>query len=91
MTQEQVAQATGVQQSTVQRLLASRPKRYTRALRAVCKYAKISLLSRAPREDPAKNQQLISALRHVWDGSPAHADALAQVIKSLAGLSRSKL
>lgn len=88
MTQEQVAQATGVQQSTVQRLLASCPKRYTRALRAVCQYAKIGLSSRVRREDPAKNQQLVGALRHVWDGSPAHADALAQVIKSLAGLSK---
>lgn len=89
LTQQEIADQTGLCQSTVQRLLANRPKRYTKALRSICKYAKIDIVSEE-KKDITKNSYLINALNTLWDGTPENANALTEVIKAMSKLSKAK-
>lgn len=83
VTQADVAAAIGASQPQVSRILAGRGTRSTRMLEAVCLYAE-RLQGGVTTEAVQSNAALIEALRSAWDGSGAHARALAAVIKSLS-------
>ncbi len=80
-SQTEVAQATGVDQSQISRILAGQARRVTSNVITLCKYANSFDASR--RNDPSRNPILMSALHTVWDGSAQHAEAIAAVILSL--------
>lgn len=81
VTQQQIAKATGVDQSQVSRILAGQTKRASANVIRLCKFAyEIELPG---GHDPSQSQSLMNALRLVWDGSSAHAEAIAQVLLSL--------
>ena len=84
--QAQLANAIGVHQSTISRALQSLDrKRLSKGLVKLCINANISLNipDNASTPDPCTNQELIAALTDVWDGSSAHAKALAKIIRDL--------
>jgi predicted XRE-type DNA-binding protein len=81
ITQSGIAAATGVDQSQVSRILAGRIKRVSANVSKLCRFA--SQLQDVAAVDPADNVVLMQALRIVWDGTVAHAEAIAQVILSL--------
>jgi transcriptional regulator with XRE-family HTH domain len=84
--QEALANAMGVNQSTISRALkGSARKRLSKGLKKLCDYAGIPLTKpvTASPPDPRTNPNLISALAEVWDGSSAHARALAKIIRDL--------
>ncbi len=83
--QKEAANRSGIDQSTVSRILKGAIRRHTRALFELCKFARIPAYDEV-EADPAENELLVQALRQTWDGSPEHAKALARVIKSLRGL-----
>lgn len=85
VTQSKIASAIGVSQSQVSRVLSGRIIRHTKLLERLCIYAS-SQLHLNKRPNVSRNAELMAALSEVWDGSDAHAQALAEVIRSLATL-----
>ena len=86
LSQGQLAVKARVSQSTVSRVLRGDPaKRYSGARNRLFKYARI-------RESvviqPADNgiKRVVKTFEQIWDGSDAHAVAVSNVIRALAGL-----
>lgn len=85
LTQADIASKVGASQSQVSRILMGRGRRPSRLFEEVCLFVErfdVGVTADAVR----KNSDLIEALRTTWDGSAAHARALAAVIKSLGVL-----
>lgn len=90
ITQSQIAEAINADQSQVSRVLSGKSKRASRVFNAVCNYVNCM----TPSIDHSlvkQNDELLSAIASVWDGTEQHALALSNVIRSLGELSeRSK-
>lgn len=85
LTQQEISKAIHADQSQVSRVLSGKSKRRSRVFIEVCNYvnrSKPSIGSELVKE----NDELISAIASVWDGSTSHASALATVIRSLSAL-----
>lgn len=85
VTQKEISEAIGADQSQVSRVLSGKAKRQSRVFIEVCNYVN----RRTPfmgSELVIENSELISAIASVWDGSAEHASALAMVIRSLSAL-----
>lgn len=65
-------------QSQIFRNIFKRPKRVTKTLLRLCKYAKIDAYE--DTVDPAQSPALMDALAEVWDGTDAHARKLAKLL-----------
>ncbi len=83
LTQIQLAEALGLQQSQVSRMLAGKITRRTAAFGALCDYLGAQTTRAASK---TLSPELQDAILSVWDGSPQHASSLATVIRSLAVL-----
>lgn len=81
LTQADIALATNVDQSQVSRILAGQIRRVSANVLELCKFA--NSYDAGVHHDPSQNEVLIGALRAVWDGSSAHAEAIASVLLSL--------
>lgn len=89
ITQADLAAATGASQPQISRLLQGKFSRPSRLLEEVCLYVErqeVGVTNDAVRA----SDELISALSTTWDGSAAHAKALALVIRSLSTLGTAK-
>ena len=84
-TQQDVADAIGVSQSQVCRVLAGGAVRQSSIFDAVCIYAE-SMFEGISLDVVRGDDELIQALADTWDGSPSHSRALAAVIRSLGVL-----
>jgi transcriptional regulator with XRE-family HTH domain len=80
-SQTEIAMATGIDQSQISRILAGQVKRVSRNVAELCKFANQFYAS--GQNDPSRSAVLMGALRAIWDGSPAHAEAIASVLLSL--------
>lgn len=85
ITQAQIATALGASQPQVSRILQGKALRHSRLQEEVCLYIE-RLAGGVTCEAVRANDEMISALADTWDGSAAHAKALAVVIRSLAAL-----
>ena len=87
--QSQIAEITGVDQSTVHRILHGKKprKNLSNPLIILCNYAKIDIYYYI-YDDPSKCDVLIDALRYTWDGSQHHARILAKIINYIGRLSK---
>lgn len=87
-TQQALAKLLGVSQSQVSRTLNGQFKRRSKLFDDLCKIAYRVTVTAVAVQPGASAQQadLISALDAVWDGTEAHAKALAVVIRSLSAL-----
>lgn len=85
ITQAQIASALGASQPQVSRILQGKGLRHSRLHEEVCLYIE-RLAGGVTPEAVRENDELIDALADTWDGSAAHARALATVIRSLAVL-----
>ena len=82
ITQREIAEAVGASQGQVSRILGVKGRRASRLFEEVCLY--VERLSTGVTIDAViANQELIDALRTTWDGSAAHAKALASIIRSM--------
>lgn len=85
INQDEIALATGVTQPHVSRVLSGAVSPTAKAYQRICAYV-------ASRKNPisshrvAQNQELVSAIASIWDGSDEQARALGAVIRSLAPL-----
>ncbi|MEW8458376.1 MAG: helix-turn-helix transcriptional regulator [Candidatus Thiodiazotropha sp.] len=86
----ELEQFTGVDQSQISRYRRALFKRTNNTnLHKLCTYLKLNLiftqngLRSNSQVDPINNEDLISALSEVWDGTPAHARKLAKAIRLL--------
>ena len=87
VTQDEVGAVVGASQPQVSRILQGKQVRATKLLEEICLYAE-RLDGGVTSEAVCANADLVEALRATWDGSAAHARALASVIRSLAVLKR---
>jgi transcriptional regulator with XRE-family HTH domain len=86
LTQTDISRALSASQSQVSRVLSGRSARRSKLLDRVCNY--VFSITSSIQPDPQTNEELMSAVAAVWDGSSEHAQALALVIRSLGSLSR---
>lgn len=84
ITQQRIASELGVSQSQVSRVFSAAARRRSRVYERVCKYVEGAGCGTPA---PARSQALMEALHAVWDGTETHAQLIARVIQSLAGLS----
>jgi transcriptional regulator with XRE-family HTH domain len=85
ISQNFLAEQLGVSQSQVSRVLSGRTSASSRLAKDVCNYA-INSVDHVEKSSIAANEDLMNALVETWDGTPAHARALAVVIRSLGVL-----
>lgn len=83
LTQQAVADALGASQSQVSRILGGRGVRQSRLFEELCIYAK-NINNKISVDAILANPELVGAIAETWDGTAAHAKALAAVIRSLA-------
>lgn len=81
VSQSDIARATGVHQSQVSRILAGAARRASPNVLLLCKFA--NEMGQFTTTNPASNLVLMDALRAVWDGTEAHAQAIAGLILTL--------
>lgn len=81
VTSASIAKATQINQSQVYRNLFDEPKRLSRTLLLLCKYADLDVGSPINAQpDPRNCTVLMNALSEVWDGSDDHAKRLADLL-----------
>lgn len=88
LSQSLIAEALGVSQEQLGRILGGKVQRASRLFEEVCLFVERmdhGVTAEAVRE----NEELISALKEGWNGSSAHANALAAVIRSTKALAPS--
>jgi transcriptional regulator with XRE-family HTH domain len=85
ITQKVISEAIRADQSQVSRVLSGKSKRQSRVFIEVCNYVNSNALT-IGTDLVRENDELISALASVWDGTTRHATALATVIRSLGAL-----
>lgn len=85
ITQGDVAVFVGASQPQVSRLLSGNPMRASRLFEEICLYAE-RLDGGVTTDAVRANEDLMGALAETWNGTAAHAKALAAVIRSLAVL-----
>lgn len=85
VTQAEIAKALNASQPQISRILSGRSLRRSRLLEEVCLFAERAEVG-VSAEAVRKNDELIEAVRSVWNGSAAHARALATVVRSLSVL-----
>lgn len=89
ITQTDIATAIGASQPQVSRILKGQGLRASRLFEDVCLY--VERMSAGVTADAVReNDELIEAMKEVWDGSSTHARALAIVIRSLAAFGRTE-
>lgn len=74
ITQDELAQRAKVSQTTVSRALRRTPQRQGRA------YLRLVIYMQQQRSHSAAPDEALSAVNDVWDGSEAHAAALARLV-----------
>lgn len=84
LTQKDIANAVNINQSQVSRILNGEFKRISKNVQLICEYAKIELKGKTTGVEPSENEELMSALKTVWNGK--NTKALAKVIRSLRDL-----
>ncbi|MBZ5561682.1 MAG: helix-turn-helix domain-containing protein [Acidobacteriia bacterium] len=85
LSQELLARRAGVSQSTVSRALRGGAVRHSRARHRLMSFARVA----GPTLDTSTKggiSRVVEAFNEIWDGSTAHADAVARVIEAMVGL-----
>jgi hypothetical protein len=89
ITQTAAANGAGISQSAVSRILRKCPARDGSAFSKLCNYALFEKShKRVKRPDPSSSKELMAALSEVWNGTDAHADALAAIIRAAGQAAR---
>ena len=83
LDQKQLAVAAGVSQPTVSRCLGKPGRRAGRGRRRLFTYIQDQYLAESAKGGV---DQVAGAFQRIWDGTPAHASAVAKIIDALDGL-----
>ncbi|MHB1502280.1 MAG: helix-turn-helix domain-containing protein [Candidatus Dormibacteria bacterium] len=83
ISQSELAHRARVNQSTVSRALSRTPVRHSVAYERLCRYMQEA---RYLPQLSAGEEVVVKAFRQIWDGSDAHAEAVAKIIAASRGL-----
>jgi len=84
LTQAALAKLAKVSQASVSRALRSEAIRHGRAWRGLFSYIR---QEGSPGDDtPTGRDQVLAAFTQIWDGTEAHAAAVAKIIEATEGL-----
>lgn len=78
-----IAEMSDIGQTQVLRNLFREPKRVTKTLKALCKYANIPIDFEVEPPDPSSSAILMKALSEVWDGSESQARRISRFLFAL--------
>ena len=87
ITQKDIADATGVHQSQVSRILAGQIRRVSANVLALCKYADLHFVDVGAIR-PNKRSEIADALAEVLSGHPKEVTAATKVLASLVAWRR---
>ncbi len=82
LTQNELAKAVKVNQSTISRILRENPRRCGKALKAICKYAGIDIED-AETSTTEPKKLIMDTFMKIWDGTDIHAETVARIIIAL--------
>ena len=82
LTQKQIADAVGISQSQVSRVLSGESQKRSAAMHIVCRFVE-DVPGDVTAERVRQNDELMEALAFTWDGTAQHSAALAAVIRAL--------
>ena len=82
VTQMNIAEETEIHQSQISRILSGQALRYSPNVEKLCNYAR-SLIEVGRNTHSYDALDLNDALTRIWDGSPAHAKALKEVLRAI--------
>lgn len=82
ISQQDIADALGIEQSKVSRLLSAKFKKPSPCFELLCRHLKVDV----PLDTGPLDPELYQAIQEVWDGTREHAAALAAVIRTLRSL-----
>lgn len=82
ISQTEIADAIGVSQSQVSRVLSGSSSTRSKLKHEICNYVN-SAVQTVSIENVKRNDELMRALAETWNGTPKHSAALAAVIRSL--------
>ena len=85
LSQAALAKQAHVSQATVSRALQRFPKKHSEAICRLCNYAGIEL-SNDKLSTGLGIKSVLTAFENIWDGSDAHAEAIARIIAASRGL-----
>lgn len=88
LSQSQIAKAIGIDQSQVSRIFDGRVKKPSNTMMKISEY--LELKKSDICSTITHNQPLMEALVLTWDGTEEHAQALAEIIKSLGNFALKK-
>ncbi|MCB1864447.1 MAG: helix-turn-helix transcriptional regulator [Chromatiales bacterium] len=86
LTQADIAQATGIHQSQISRILAGKTVRATGHVQTLREFA--GGLSRPKKEQSPAARRLTETVLSVWDGSTAHARSLQDLLLAIGSVQR---
>jgi transcriptional regulator with XRE-family HTH domain len=90
LSQSELAKAAGVSQSTVSRALHKTPGKHSDASRRLCVYAGIEV-GDATGSTVVGTKLVLKTFENIWDGTDAHAAAIARIIEASRGLKPEKI
>jgi transcriptional regulator with XRE-family HTH domain len=90
LSQSELANAAGVSQSTVSRALRKAPGKHSNASRRLCVYAGIEAED-ATGSTVVGTKLVLKTFENIWDGTDAHAAAIARIIEASRGLKPEKI
>lgn len=85
LNETKLAAAAKVEQSTVSRVLTKGVRRRGKAILRLLGYANITAWNPVVQKGEGTDR-VVEAFKHVWDGSEAHASAIAKIIEASADL-----
>lgn len=84
LTQAEIADACDLSQSQVSRVLAGKATARSKAYRRICAFMHVEPSAPTARPaTPSVGGEIGEAIESVWNGTSAHATAIAGVIRSL--------
>lgn len=81
-TQAELARTLGVTQPHISRILAGDFSLRSDAVRRLCRYAKVEVVTRRP----PREQELRGMLRTIWNGTESDAERVLAVLRAIADL-----
>jgi transcriptional regulator with XRE-family HTH domain len=86
VTQQHIAEATGVHQSQISRILSGQVVRDSPNVARLCEFAETLKPQRLPA--PFAGKELTDTVLRIWDGTPGHAAALRKLLEAVGETQR---
>lgn len=81
VSQIDIHQATGVDQSQISRIISGKAKRYSNNVKKICRYAN-TIKNKNPSTEKYR-KELVAKTLDLWDGTPEKANQILRLLNSI--------